>query len=925
MSYADLRRGGFPYGRSPLTSTPVSIFRLGGILSQAGARAELKVITCQELRNMSPQQTIAHYRITAKLGEGGMGEVWRATDTKLDREVAIKILPDAVAQDADRLSRFEREAKVLASLNHPNIAAIYGVEDRALVLELVEGPTLSGRIAREPIPLDEALPIAKQIAEALEYAHEKGIIHRDLKPANVKITPEGRVKVLDFGLAKAMASEASGAGRPEASPTLTMRATVAGVILGTAAYMSPEQARGQEADKRADIWSFGVLVYEMLTGRQLFAGPTISDTLAAVLKTELDVAAVPAEVRPIIERCLRRDARRRWRDIGDVRVALEDAAEAPSTGAALPSVTGTRWWIPAAVVAAAALGWLGAWLRQPAAEERPLNFQINPPVEADFAAGIGADSVISPDGRSIAMVLTSSGITRLWIRPLNSTARELPGTDGAQFPFWSPDSRSIGFFAGGKLKRVEVGGGPPVAITDTGAPMGGAWGPDGTILFSAQSWGIRRINALGGTPATVTDLTEEHGGAIQRWPKFLPDGRRFLYHLFGERNGIYLGSLDRPQAKERLVESGSNGAYLPPHGKRPAYLLWLRQNVLTAQPFDPDQARLLGDPVTVPGAESVSVNSGTGFSRFSVSNAGTILFTSGTDRLQLTWFNREGKALGTVGRPDRYIAVRISPNGAQAITPIVDALEKRDLWLLDLTRGLSSRITTNGAGVGAVWFPDGRRLAAYGLNGSRVFKVFEVPANGVGDQKTVLESQQTSYVTDVSPDGRFLVYSRGSAENRYDIWLVPTGGDHKPTPFLATPASEYLGQVSPDGKWIAYISDESGRDEIYVRSFPASGFKWPISNGGGSYPRWRRDGKELFFVAASGALMAVAVRPAQQGLDFGAATALPVTLVISGGSFAYPYDIARDGQRILALAPVRGGRDSTSLTVLMNWEAVLKK
>jgi serine/threonine protein kinase len=765
---------------------------------------------------VSPQRIIAHYRITAKLGEGGMGEVWRATDTKLNREVAIKILPEVFAQDADRMARFTREAQVLASLNHPNIATIHGVEERALVMELVEGPTLTERIAAGPIPLDDALPIAKQIAEALEYAHERGVVHRDLKPANIKITPDGRVKVLDFGLAKALGDETAGRD-PASSPTLTMRATMAGTLMGTAAYMSPEQARGENVVRRSDIWAFGVVLYEMLTRRQLFAGPTISDTLATVLKTEPNVAAVPAELRPIIERCLRKDARRRWRDIGDVRVALEDAPEAPSTSAASPSVTRTRWWIPVAVVAAAALGWLSAWLRQPVAEERPLNFQINPPVEADFAAGIGADSVISPDGRSIAMVLTSSGITRLWIRPLNSTARELPGTDGAQLPFWSPDSRSIGFFAGGKLKRVEVAGGPPVAITDTGAPRGGTWGPDGTILFSAQSWGIRRINALGGTPAAVTDLTVEPGGAFQRWPKFLPDGRRFLYYIFGERNaGIYLGSLDWSQTKERLIESGSNGTYLPPHGRRPGYLLWLRQNVLTAQPFDPDQARLFGDPVTVPGAESVSVNSGTGFSRFSVSNAGTILFTSGTDRLQLTWFNREGKALGTVGRPDRYIAVRISPNGAQAITSIVDALEKRDLWLLDLTRGLSSRITTNGGGGGAVWFPDGQRLAANRPNGNRLF---EVPANGVGDQKTVLESQQTSYVTDVSPDGRFLVCSRGSAENRYDLWLVPTGGDHKPTPFLATPASEYLGQVSPDGKWIAYISDESGRDEIYVRSF----------------------------------------------------------------------------------------------------------
>jgi Tol biopolymer transport system component len=871
---------------------------------------------------MSPQSSIAHYRIVSKLGEGGMGEVWRATDTKLNRDVAIKVLPDSFATDPDRMTRFQREAQLLASLNHPNIATVHGVEDRAIVLELVEGPTLAERIAQGPIPLDEALPIAKQIAEALEYAHERGIIHRDLKPANVKITPEGRVKVLDFGLAKALGNELA-ARNPASSPTLTMRATMSGTLMGTAAYMSPEQARGENVDRRADIWAFGVVLHEMLTGRGLFAGPTISDTLAAVLKTDADVAAAPAEVRPIVERCLRKDPRRRWQSIGDVRVALEDAPEAPSLATAVPPGPRSGWWMLAAIVAAAALGWMGAWLRQPAPDERSLNFQINPPAEADFAAGIGAGSVISPDGRSIAMVLTSGGVTKLWLRPLHSAAREMTGTEGAQLPFWSPDSRSIGFFAGGQLKRVDVGGGPPVVVTDAGSPRGGAWSPDGTILFASQSWGIRRVHASGGKSVAVPDLASANAGGGQRWPKFLPDGRRFLYYVFGERNaGIYLGSLDHPQSNKRIVESGGDGSYLPPLGQRPGYLLWLRQNILTAQPFDPDQARLFGDPATVPGAETVSVNSGTGFSRFSVSNDGTILFTSGTDRLQPTWFNREGKAIGTVGRPDRYVAIRISPDGTRAVTSIVDALEKRDLWLLDFTRGLSTRITTGGTGGAAVWSPDGRRLVAHGLNGLRLF---EVSANGVGEQRTVLESQKTSYINDASPDGRFLVYTTGSPEGGYDLWVLPTEGDRKPAPFLATSASEYLGQISPDGKWIAYVSDESGRDEVYVRSFPANGSKWPVSNGGGGYPRWRRDGKELFFVAPSGALMAIPVRPAPQGLDFGSVVALPVPVVISGGAFAFAYDVAPDGQRILALVPVRGGRDSTSLTVLMNWEALLRK
>jgi serine/threonine-protein kinase len=447
---------------------------------------------------MSAPQTIAHYRITAKLWEGGMGEVWRATDTKLNREVAIKILPEAFAQDADRMARFEREAQVLASLNHPNIAAIYGVDERALIMELVEGETLHG-----PLPVETALNYARQIAEALEYAHERGIVHRDLKPANIKVTREGRVKVLDFGLAKAMSGEVAG-GNPESSPTLTMRATVAGVILGTAGYMSPEQARGQDVDRRADVWSFGVVLYEMLTGGALFASPTISDTLAAVLKTEPDLSTVPAHVRPIVERCLRKDPRHRWQAIGDVRLAIEEGvplAQAPPKRRSLP------WAAAPAFAVLVALALWAPW-RQSAPEERAIAFEVNPPPSTQFVSGYGG-STIAPDGRAIAVVVTTAaGPSRLWVRELDSfSAHPLPGTEGAQHPFWSPDGRSLGFFANGKLKRVGLSGGPSTMLADAPTNRGGAWSEKGMIVFAPDAvGGLMSVPASGGTPTPFGQL-----------------------------------------------------------------------------------------------------------------------------------------------------------------------------------------------------------------------------------------------------------------------------------------------------------------------------------------------------------------------------------------------------------------------------------
>ena len=533
---------------------------------------------------MTPS-AIAHYRITAKLGEGGMGEVWRATDTKLGREVAIKILPDSFAQDPDRLARFTREAQVLASLNHPNIAAIYGVEDQALVMELVEGPTLAERIAQGPIPHVEALPIARQIAEALEYAHERGVVHRDLKPANIKVTPEGRVKVLDFGLAKALTSESPGAGpaaSPMSSPTVTIRAgaSVMGTILGTAAYMSPEQARGQAVDKRSDIWSFGVVLFEMLTGQQMFKGETVSDTLAAVLKTDPDWAKLPADtpapIRAVLRRCLERDRKKRLRDIGDAFLEVATYSDEPPG----PRQGWSYWWPVGVALLSLATLVLAVLLVAHFREQLQPTFQVSllPPEKAAFAPVLSQNGgmAISPDGRTLAFVATQEGRTLLWVRKLDSLiARPLAGTEHAYQPFWSPDNRFLGFFAGNQLKKIEVAGGLAQVICEATIGRGGTWNREGVIVFSGIDRTLYRVPAAGGTsPAKLTALDPTRQENAHYWPEFLPDGKHFLYLARSGGQGksaILVGSVDgKPGASPRmeLVKAAANAKYVPPGSAR---------------------------------------------------------------------------------------------------------------------------------------------------------------------------------------------------------------------------------------------------------------------------------------------------------------------------------------------------------------------
>jgi Tol biopolymer transport system component len=863
-----------------------------------------------------------------------MGEVYRARDTYLGRDVAVKVLPDTFANDSERLARFEREAKTLASLNHPNIAIVHGFEKtdgvRALVMELVEGATLADRIARGPIPLNEALPVARQIAEALDAAHAHGVVHRDLKPANIKLRPDGMVKVLDFGLAKVLEPADAPSGSLQ-SPTITRPAiSQIGMILGTAAYMSPEQTRGQPVDKRTDIWAFGCVLYEMLTGHVAFPGATTPDTLAGILEREPNWALLPATTAPavvrLLERCLEKDSKRRVRDIGDVAIELGDAIAPPAKVARhRPPVRRWIWGLASGfVVAGLALGWAIASLREPiVVENGAVTLTVNPPAGTEFGVDTGA--AISPDGRMLAFVTGSSGGNRLWVRPLNSlSARELAGTDGATFPFWSPDGRSLGFFAVGKLKRIEIAGGLPTAICDVGLGRGGSWSEEGVILFNSVNDGpLLRVAATGGTPVPVTTVDKAQGENSHRWPQFLPGGRRFLYFVRTanvDDYGVYLGSLADPREKTLLLRSPTNAIYVPDRGTSFGQLLSVRDGTLMARPFDPELGRTTGEPVNL--AEGVAFGQQSRLGAVSASSDGTLVYGgAGVRHFQFTWYDRDGKQVGELGQPDEYVGLRISPDGRR-----VASSRSGDVWQMEFTRGIPTRVTFGG-GNDPLWSPDSQRIAYWG--GLPPPNLFSRSSNGTGDEMRLTESHESLRTQDWSSDGRWLLYVVNSndlsSKTRFDLWVLPMTGDSEPMPFLSTPFHEGRGQFSPDGKWVAYTSDESGANDVYVQSFPASGAKWRVSSKGGDWVRWRSDGREMFYIAADRKLMSVAVRAAADSLELGtpkALFAIPFALFTSGDIAPYTYDVMPDGQRFLAIVPV-GDAASPTMTVILNWQAQL--
>ena len=877
---------------------------------------------------MTPQ-AIAHFRITAKLGEGGMGEVYRATDMKLGREVAIKVLPESFAQDPGRMARFEREAQVLASLNHPNIAQIYGVEERALVMELVEGESPKG-----PLPVDEAAKIALQIADALEYAHEKGIVHRDLKPANIKITPDGTVKLLDFGLAKAFGSDREMPAHGENSPTLTIGATEVGVILGTASYMSPEQAAAKPVDKRADIWSFGVILWELLTGERLFDGETVSHTLADVLRAPIDfgklASSTPELIRRLLKRCLDRNVKTRLRDIGEARILLANPAPSDPAPVMTPSqlwLGFTSWAIAGLMtLALAALAFVHVREQHPA--ERTLRYAL--PVPEKSAVHSFA---ISPDGRMVAIAVVIHGKQQLWLRSLETLeAQPMTGTDGAAYPFWSPDSRYIGFFTSSALKKIAASGGPAQTLGDIIGPRGGSWGQDDVILASVSAGRLKRLPAAGGA---MTDVLENKGPF--RYPAFLPDGRHFLYtDIKSDTAGIYLGSLDNSKTR-RVLPDRSAAAFVSSPGNRTGHLLFVRESTLMAVPFDLRTSQILGD--VVPVTEGVRTSgANTGYAAFSASENGVLVYSTGDLgdlAVQAVWYDRAGKSLGPM-ESGNILMPAISPD-EKAVAFVRRMLGSPDIWVRDLVRATDTRITSGGgpngvASVSPAWSPKAEHIVFTASGGGPFGSLYQKASSGSGEAELLL-SANNARSEQWSRDGRFIVFTR--IENmQLDLWVLPMDGaaaDRKPVPFLKTDFNESQGQLSPDSRWMAYTSDESGQREVYVRPFPSGEGKWKISTAGGEQPRWRADGRELFYLAGDGRINAVALRAlpgSKPSFEPGVPAALFDAHIYGNAANMQDlseYDVTADGKRFLIVAPAFGAAPAPPLTVWVNWNVGLKK
>jgi Tol biopolymer transport system component/predicted Ser/Thr protein kinase len=866
--------------------------------------------------NLTPGTKLGPYEILELIGAGGMGEVYRARDTRLDRIVALKVSQDQFSE------RFEREARSVAALNHPNICALYDVGPNYLVMEFVEGETLAG-----PLPLESAVSYARQIAEAIEAAHEKGIVHRDLKPANVKVTPAGTIKVLDFGLAKAL-SEDPGPGSNQNSPTLSMAMTQAGMILGTAAYMSPEQAKGKPADRRADIWAFGVVLYEMLAGGQTFSGETAAETLASVLKEAITFDRLPGDTPPVVRtllaRCLERDVRKRLQAIGEARIMLEGPLEAPDGGTGvLPRAearpTRTPWAI--AGVMALALAGLAAWTwwpRPKPVEIGMARFTLAPPEGAILTVNApnGPQVAVSPDGRQIAFIADQGGTTRsLWVRPLGSlSAQKLDRTDGARFPFWSPDSQTIGFFADGKLKRIPVSGGSPLTICDAPNGEGGTWSRDQVILFSPDGSGpLHRVLAAGGVSAPATTLLKPDETAHQ-WPQFLPDGQRFLYVVHGGKEGIYVQSLGSNQ-RTLLLENQQRAAFASP-----GFLLFMRDNTLLAQHLDVGSLRLIGEPVSI--AEDVRSGGSNGRNAYSVSENGVLAYRAGggnSGNVQVTWYSRDGKATGTALPAGNYAQLELSPDDKRLVVELLPGGSggggSLDLWLLDLTSGVFSRLTSGSdAERDPVWSPDSRRVAF--TSDGKEQSIREVVV-GTGET-SVFADGKINYLDDWSRDGKLLVYhtSPGSA-----ISVLPLSTERKPQVVFQTSFQKDQVRLSPDGRWVTFTGWDSGQPEIYVAAFPSFTQRRQISIGRGFMPRWRKDGKELFYFSADRKMMAVEIR-AGSTLETGPVKALFQTAVnLSPTNYAFV--VTGDGQRFAIREPANVSNNGTleSLHVALNWPA----
>ena len=892
--------------------------------------------------NLEAGTRLGPYEIVAPLGAGGMGEVYLARDTRLDREVAVKVLPELLCASADFKQRFEREARTVSSLNHPNICALYDVgshEGREyLVMELLRGETLAERLKRGPLPADQVRRYGMELADALDRAHRQGIVHRDLKPGNVMLTPSG-AKLMDFGLAKPGFPQNAASGLT-AVPTQTTPLTAEGTIVGTFQYMSPEQVEGKEADPRSDIFALGAVLYEMATGKRAFEGKTQISVMAAILeKDPPSMSALQPMTPPALERlvytCLRKNPEERLQSARDVKLHLEWVDEAgsragvPAPLAARRRVQHRLAWLAAAAFAIVAAGLGAAYVHATSGRPKPVWSYILPPEKTSFSfdASTGGP-VISPDGTRMAFPANDpSGRRLLWVRPLSSlTAQPLEGTEDATFPFWSPDSRWVGFFVSGKLKKIDTFGGPPQTLCDVPGGRGGSWSPKGIIVFAPDVYGgLQRVPSAGGAPTDLIAIDKSRQQTSLRWPCFLPDGRHFIYwggnptSTSQTTNGLYLGSLGEPK-QSFLFQSDSQGLYAPP-----GYLLFLRERTLMAQPFDADGLRTTGEAFPV--AEEVANPQSFRLGHFSGSLDGRLVYQRGENgRMQVLRLNSSGGDAGSVGEPTDVITIRLSPDGQRLAEEVQDSQTKNvDIWIVDLARGVKTRFTFDPAfDTFPVWSPDGTRLA-YSCNEKGHFDIYVKSATGAGDADALLVSDGDKYVTDWSRDGRYLTFTQidSKGKNLADLFLLPLSGDRKPVPLVQTQFQEGSGVFSPDGRWIAYVSNESGKGEIYITSFPVSGGKWQVSQGGGTNPRWKPDGSGLYFRTPDGKLMAVSVVSKGPAVEVGTPQQEAKIQLGEQASNLWVYDALPKGGGFIVLRPER--TESVPLVFVTHWPQGIRR
>ncbi len=900
---------------------------------------------------LSAGQKLGPYELGEAIGAGGMGEVYRARDTRLDRTVAIKVLPARLPGSPELHQRFEREARAISSLNHPHICSLYDVGQHDgisfLVMEYLEGETLAKRVEKSPLPLSDVLRYATQIADALDKAHRHGVVHRDLKPGNIMLTPQGGAKLMDFGLAK-MAIAPADLSSMTASAHATSPITTKGTIVGTFHYMSPEQVEGKDVDARSDLFAFGAVLYEMLTGRRAFQGKSQLSVASAILEKEPEpISTVQPMTPPALDRtirkCLAKDPEDRWQTARDLQLELKWIAEA-SSQAGVPALVVARrknrerlWMGAAAVLLVATLGLLATVVHflRAVSDVRPLRAFILPPEGTGFGAsgGLGGPVVVSPDGKRMAFVATSAdGRRMLWVRTLETlTAQLLSGTEDASFPFWSPDSRSLAFFSQNRLKKIDVAGGPPLTLCDASGGTGGrggTWNRDDVILFAANTTsGLSRVSAAGGAPTPVTKLDSARKESTHRWPLFLPDGNHFLYvargvgvrgaSVAGGTEGIHAASLDGKENK-LVVREVSSMAYASGH------LLFVREGTLMAQAFNSKRLEVTGEALPI--AEQVQFDLAFSLAAFSVSQNGVLAYHAGgalQNLSKLLWFDKTGKELGALGDPVLYYEPRISPDGQKVAVALFDAASRNiDLWIYEVSRGLRTRFTFDtGFDRWPVWSPDGSRIVFSSIRKGH-YDLYVKPSGGAGTEERLLTTGLNLQSRDWSADGRFFLYeSIGDPKTGTDLWVLPMSGDRKAVPFLQTSFNESDGHFSPDGKWVAYVSSESDRDQVYVAPFPGPGGKWQISSAGGSRPTWRRDGKEIVYLGADDKLMAAEVNAKGSNFEVGAVKQLFQTRPQRPGTI---YDAARDAQRFLVnTSSVQ--KSTTPVTLVVHWTADLKK